>query len=290
MSVLTKVFVVLVTVLSILLVALFVPFVAKTENYKEQVRLAKTEAEGARQTAAQRQTEINTMQNKQTEAYVQLQSAKALVDQQVLALNDRLAQSEKEGLEAKADLVKREADLTQLSAAAKLSTQLQEAMEAELRDRRTAMVSQQTRMIELQDRIEEITSQLQAAERQRKRDAERLVDLETQLAETTKRLAQGGSAVAANTAGPTAPATFESSVTINGSVTKVDKVEGDSFAQINVGSAGGVEENMRFLVHRGDVYLGTLVITAVDTNAASGRMTLSTGDIQAGDKVLSGGQ
>lgn len=290
MSVLTKVFVVLVTVLSILLVALFVPFVAKTENYKEQVRLAKTEAEGARQTAAQRQTEINTMQNKQTEAYVQLQSAKALVDQQVLALNDRLAQSEKEGLEAKADLVKREADLTQLSAATKLSTQLQEAMEAELRDRRTAMVSQQTRMIELQDRIEEITSQLQAAERQRKRDAERLVDLETQLAETTKRLAQGGGPVAANVTAPTTPATFESSVPINGSVTKVEKVEGDSFAQINVGSAGGVEENMRFLVHRGDVYLGTLVITAVDTNAASGRMTLSTGDIQAGDKVLSGGQ
>lgn len=290
MSVLTKVFVVLVTVLSILLVALFVPFVAKTENYKAQAEAAKREALGARQAAEQRQSEMNAMQNKQTEAYVQLQSAKASVDQQVLALNDRLAQSEKEALEAKSDLVKREADLTQLSSATKLSTQLQEAMEAELRDRRSAMVSQQTRMIELQDRNEEITSQLQAAERQRKRDAERLVELESQLAETTKRLAQGGGAAASSTNGLTAPAPFESSVPISGAVSKVQKLEGDTFAQINVGSSGGVEENMRFLVHRGDTYLGTLVITAVDTSASSGRMTLITGDVQSGDKVLSGGQ
>jgi hypothetical protein len=287
LSVLTKVFVVLVTVLSILLVALFVPFVAKTDNFKQQVEAARRDAQGARQTAEARQSEINSIQGKQSEAFVQLASAKALVDQQVLALNDRLAQAEKESLEAKSELVKREADLTQFAAASKLDSQLREAMEAELKDRRSAMVSQQTRMIELQDRIEEVNAQLQAAERERKRTAERLVELESKNADLQKQALRGGAPAATAT---TPPADFESPVPIHGQVARVQKLEGDTFVQINIGKTSGVEENMRFLVHRGDTYLGTLVITAVDTTASSGRMKLLTGEPQEGDQVLSGGQ
>jgi hypothetical protein len=71
----------------------------------------------------------------------------------------------------------------------------------------------------------------------------------------------------------------------------VQKVEDTTFVQINVGSADGVAKNMKFLVHRGNQLLGTLVITNVDTKASAGKLqVVGPGMLVAqGDAVLTGG-
>ena len=62
------------------------------------------------------------------------------------------------------------------------------------------------------------------------------------------------------------------------------------FAQINVGTADHVAKNMKFLVYRGTTYLGTLVISNVDTKASAGTLELTTGQqVNKGDGVLTGG-
>ena len=78
--------------------------------------------------------------------------------------------------------------------------------------------------------------------------------------------------------GTTVAAPFEPATPIQGKVSRVAKVEGDTFVEINVGKNDGVQPNMRFLIHRGDQYLGSLVISYVDSNASSGRMSLEKGD------------
>ena len=57
---------------------------------------------------------------------------------------------------------------------------------------------------------------------------------------------------------------------------------------VNVGTNDGVAKGMQFMVHRGDTYLGKLVIEDVDANASAGRMVLSKAPVQTDDAILAG--
>ena len=61
MSPLTKALVVLVTLLSVVMVAVAIPFVAKTDNYKNQVDTLKGELAAARQKASMVEQDIQNI-------------------------------------------------------------------------------------------------------------------------------------------------------------------------------------------------------------------------------------
>ncbi|HEX7010561.1 MAG TPA: hypothetical protein VF184_11295, partial [Phycisphaeraceae bacterium] len=61
-----------------------------------------------------------------------------------------------------------------------------------------------------------------------------------------------------------------------------------TLVQVNVGRSDGVQENMKFMVHRGDQFVGNLVIEAVDADASAGRIVLAKDQIQPGDAILAG--
>ncbi|HEX7008378.1 MAG TPA: hypothetical protein VF184_00255, partial [Phycisphaeraceae bacterium] len=67
MSTLTKAFVVLVTVLSILLVAVVVPFVARTQDLQSQLQATNSALNAAEQKARQYQAEITAAQDRVSE-------------------------------------------------------------------------------------------------------------------------------------------------------------------------------------------------------------------------------
>lgn len=83
---------------------------------------------------------------------------------------------------------------------------------------------------------------------------------------------------------------FFSPVLIQGQITRVEKVGGDTFVQIDVGQKHDVKQNMKFLVHRGELYVGSLVITFVDEQTAAGEIRFPGKDtmVKAGDGVVSG--
>jgi hypothetical protein len=74
---------------------------------------------------------------------------------------------------------------------------------------------------------------------------------------------------------------------IRGAVTKVRH----NIASISVGSADGVSLGMRFLIYRpsrgeeGPQYLGTLQVTAVEANQSAGTLIRAVGDIRPGDQA-----
>lgn len=293
MSTLTKAFVVLVTVLSILLVALVVSFVANTQDLSQRLRLAEQEREAARQVAVTRQAELSAAQEGAGRQITQLNNQINDLASQVTSLQAQLQTAQTSTQQERARLAGLEASLSQLSAAGAQTSALLEAVNQELQQRRGEAVTQQTKLIESADRIAELEGQLESLTRQVRRFSERMVSVQSrsqqlenviaQLPENVRRqlpgVGQEGGATRA-AASPEQP--------ISGQVTQVQQAGGETLVQVNVGRNDAVQENMQFMVHRGDQFIGNLLVESVDSNAAIGRMTLSQGQVQAGDQIFAG--
>ena len=290
MGVLTKVFVVLVTVLSVLLVALIVPFVANTENYKQQLEDSRTAKAAAEELATLRQNELNAAQSRDSEMVTVLKSQAQNLSTQINLLTQQLADSEAKARSESEKLAKFEADWSRLIATNQQNTQMTQELRAELTERREKMVDQQTQMIELADRNNELESQIEAMTRQVRRVHEQLTQLQEQNADLEQKLAQLPPQWQQKILSEEVQAApFIPETPIRGQITKVQQLKDELFVQVNVGENDGVITNMKFLVHRGNQFLGTLIITTVDAQNSAGRMQLTQGQVAVGDSILTGG-
>lgn len=293
MSILTKIFVVLVTVLSVLLVALIVPFVANTENFRGQLAQETQRRRAAEDKARDYQVEINAAQQAVAEQITDLNNKNQKLTATINTLQSDLATARADKQSETAKLAQLEATVSLLSASASQNSTILADLQTEVAQRRDAVVKLDRQRIELSDRVNQLQGDNEALTRSLRRTREQATSLESRLAEMNARIKslpdeyQGYfTDPAARLAGaePTEP-DFE----IRGRVTKVQSVEGVTFVQINVGSNDKVEPNMKFYVYRGDSeYVGTIVVNAVDTDASAGRVTLSSGSVAEGDMVYTG--
>lgn len=308
MSGLTKVFVVIVALLSVMLVSLLVPFVANTQNYKDQADAARQEATLARDAAALLQTQIRALRDGETEKAANLNNEVTDLKNDFQVIQQQLAEKDAEVIRMRAQVGALEADRARLAASNQQLAQILAKQDEELESRREQMVSMRSNLIDSETRITELEAQLGTAERAVRRVNEQLARLQeekgslesmwTRVPEDVRRSlsqAASGSAGGATGAGDSSasveywPTDLDRPLT--GRISQVHQEAGDTFVQVDVGQADGVEENMLMLVHRGDDYLGTLVITNVDERQAAGRMKLVKGgvEIAVGDAVLTGG-
>ncbi len=290
MGVLTKVFVVLVTVLSVLLGTLAVTFVANTENYKAKLEESVADKTAAEEIARLRQSELNAVQSNQSEQITLFKAqSESLITQNNLLTQQR-AEAEAAAQRETGKLAKFEADWSRLTAANQQYAQMTKEIQEELKQRREQIVDQQTRSIQLADRNNELESQLAALTRQVRRVHEKMTNLQEENADLQGKLAQLPPQWQAKILSEeVAVAPFVPETPIRGQVTRVEQLEGETFVQVNVGRNDGVESNMKFLVHRGSQFLGTLIITTVDANSSAGRIELMQGRVSVGDMVLTGG-
>ncbi len=290
MGVLTKVFVVLVSMMSVLLVALIVPFVANTENFKQQLDDASAAKTAAEESARLRQNELNAAQSTESEKVTLLKSQAENLITQINLLTQQLAESEARAQSESAKLSKFESDWSRLSAANQQYAQITKELQAELKQRREQVIDLQTKSIQLADRNNEMESQLEALTRQVRRVHEKMTNLQEQNADLERRMAQLPPQWQAKLLSEETQVTpFVPETPIRGQITRVEQLDDEVFVQVNVGSNDGVATNMKFLVHRGSQFLGSLIITTVDEQTAAGRMQLLQGNVAVGDLILTGG-
>jgi predicted nucleic acid-binding Zn-ribbon protein len=294
LSILTKIFVVLVTVLSVLLVALIVPFVANTENFRGQLADANRRIIAAEDKARDYQVEINAAQEAVRMQVEELSNKTQKLTSTINTLQSDLATARAEKQSETAKLAQLEASVSLLSAADDTKTKMLDGMQSELTERRDQVVKLDRQRIELSDRVNQLASDNEALSRNIRRTREQATAYEQALAAINARiqslpddvrllLTEPDRRVAAVEGG------VEPDFVIRGQVTKVEIVEGTTFVQINVGQNDRVEPNMKFYVHTSDNrFVGTIVISAVDTDAAAGRVVLSSGKINPGDNVFTG--
>lgn len=281
---LTKAFVVLVTVLAILLVALQVSSVAQYDDLRgrlAEVDTARSAAESTARLREQQRAELEQSYNVQLgERDGQVREAR----NQVTSLQAQLASAQESARAARTDLERWEASLERLSAAETLNAAELKALNEELVARRQESVEQRTRLIESTGRIAELSTQSESLEAQVRRMRERLQAIQEANREMENRLARAGVADVAEDDLPVAP-----SHTIAGQITRVQQRGDDVLVQVNVGENDGVSERMEFMVHRGERFLGRLVIDAVEPDSAVGHLRLIQDEIREQDAIYAGG-
>lgn len=286
MSIFTRIFVVLVMLLSVLLVALVVPYVVNSDNFKgkwEDERTRRIVAEVNAQMAEARVTE--TMQALNTEISnrdEQLQALGAQISQKDIKLGDQQAQI--------IQLQNLNADVRQqlatLASASDQNAKLLEVASSEVTDRREKMLRLQQKNIEVADALRSKIVESETLDRQVRLLKEQQTDLLKQNENLEQRATTG---TAPGTAAGAPSVGFESSTAIRGVVTDIQKINDETFVAINVGSNDKVQTGTRFMIHRGNEFLGSAVIMKVDLNSSAGRVTLQRGEISRDDEALSGG-
>lgn len=294
MSIVSRIFVVLVTILSVAQLAMIGPFIQNTENFRAKLTEAQQSRDSAEAARALLEGEKNAYFKNQTQMVKDLRN-------ETLRLNDEIARlaSDKGRLESeiergKSSVQEAAANNARTTAVSEQLGAMNIALKTELDGRRTEMVKLQTRLIELGETNTVLSSKLETFERQVRRFSEQMAMLEDdnrKLEEIIRKVPQDVLRVATGGT-PDDPTKqldpIEAAVRINGLVTDVRKIDSTTFVEVNVGKQDGLSENMKFLVHRGDQFIGTLVITNVDLKSAAGRMRILQGDVNKGDAVFTG--
>jgi len=276
------------TLFSIVLVSLVLPYVANQENYREQRDAANVRAEGAYAQAAL--------------ANELAANARKAVNDEISGLDARISglNVEKDALvterdtlrgnlaRVRADLARTQADIANLTSAATKFAAIQVDLQAELASRRTDNTKMSKQILELENANNELQSSRATLTRQQRLAREQLIQAQEEIEELQAFIKDIPQSVLDELAkGKTDGGTVQTEVTIRGQVTDVRTVGEDTvLVQLNVGSNDGVKERMRFVVHRGENYLASIVILSVDEERAAGRVTIS----KAGTAVKVGDQ
>lgn len=284
LSSLTKAFVVLVTVLSVVLVALIVPFVAKIENFANTTDKLKTERTQAREAARIAEGELSAVQTRLSELATAHGSQKAKLTAQIIELQSALDKARDQVNQERAGLADLKTAFSRLTSANEQANRLLAVLNDELKTGRKQMVDLRTKVIELTDKNNELSSLVLSYDR----NLRRLKEENTAMAEQLEALVQtGGQVPAASAELPAAPLVAHP---ISGRVTRVDAATDTTFVEVNIGRKDGMAEGMDLIVYRGeDEYLGTLMIDKVDSTASAGhmvRMGISTLVVEPGDSTI----
>jgi hypothetical protein len=294
-SILTKLFVVLVTIMAVVLAALIIPYVSNVQEYRGQADRALAAKNTAESLARTAQTEVAVIQAGDSQQMALLKAKERELTNSINALENQKTALEADLASTRAQQGQQEADLTRLTSAVQQATAIQASQEQELKQLRQDVIEQRTRNIQLADANTELESANNILLRQVRVQKENIQELNEQVLALRNTLdqipdadrrAQGGRNGVDTVSGPPG----ELPTLTYGKVTAVEDVTGQVFLQINLGRADGVRENSVFRVHRGDTFLGKLTVTRVDDRTAVGQVTLNPGiNIAPGDSVQSGG-
>ena len=289
MSVLTKVLVLLVTVLAVVLSTLMIAFVADVDDLKGQLRQAKEAQTVAEARARTKEGELSSAHQRLNELYSSMESAVSSLMTENNTLETNLADRAAELASAKGQIAQLSSDLSRLTGAEQQLAEFVTVQENELKNRREAMVKLQTQRVQLIDRINELEGGLNTATRSVRYLQEdihakqiRIDDLHAQISrlpvewQVTIRTEQIEEEIG-----------FESSTFIAGRVKQISQYDGATLVALDVGSNDSVKPGMKFRVHRGNQFLASMIIRLVDANESAGRIDFGQG-VAVGDEVQSG--
>ncbi|UCC31397.1 MAG: hypothetical protein JSU86_03800 [Phycisphaerales bacterium] len=286
MSILTKVFVVLLVVFSIAFTSMTVAIVAQTTNwretaekYREHARVADT---NLRHAHAANAAQLATARD-EVRAYLE----------RITEIDGQLQDARNEAAQLRAEVAKAASEKSSSEAINRgLLSQLQvvEAARAEYRTQRDDLelrnIELERRSIDLNDRVNELTATTTVLLEQKRQYEQQINILRSQNEKLVQqaRRAPGGAAFEHPEGAAmrdVVALTPVARTAIRGKVLEVAA----NLVTIGVGSADGVKKDMVFVIHRNGEYVGDLKITLVDPNQSAGQIVRSSVAPKAGDDV-----
>lgn len=268
MSTLTKLFVVLLIICSIVLTAATVTFVNRVDDFQKE-RVASTgEINRLKQELDTAQSEASAAKLREQQAQGDFNRARTELDQQLNEARQALGQREAALNELKTKAGIQDATLTDLASAQKVAQQ----NVTDLQKRLDQIITENDKIrlanAELTGANTDLAKRLDATESERRFLAEQINQLRSDLASAHNFLRDRGITLDSMRQRPAAP------TRLTGVVRDVRRENGISYATISLGSAQGVKKGMQFnIVDQGrNDFLGVITVEAVEQNQAFGRL------------------
>jgi hypothetical protein len=289
---LTKLFVVLVSLLAVMITPLVAVNAVNEQSFKdkwlaaEQKRNAAIEQLDGEQQARMAEASAAAVQTKELE----LRIAQVQKDYDASVAEARRLQGElADARSGQEDIRARIAMMAQTQQA---QQQLGETLVAELRGLRTRAVDAERQAVDLEQELGVVRSQLevaQAARRALQEEVQQLNEERDQAMDTIARYVAYIGELPSARAGAAAgyrPADRN----LSASIVNVRRSEDSTLAEINAGSRDGVQEGWVLTIADGSRFVGNLRIIEVDVNRATGVIELedtdSRGAVRAGQRAI----
>lgn len=274
MHILTKIFVVLVSLLAIFMVPLVVVSTLNQEHW--------------RATALDGQTQLTAARNDLNQQSLRMQAQVALRDERLAVYSQReqaqnsqieaqlmtIEKSEAELLEARSKLASREQMELALAQSISTSNDLNKLLIGDLDNLRSRTVSAETRRIEVDERLAQAQARLQVADDARKVLQEENESLRQEQQRNEETLAQFAAGNFGSLDGSNRSLEAGIAPDRNLTATVLDVARGDNtLVEIDAGSRDGVQEGWILTIGDGGTFIGRLRIIQVDLNRSTGLLT-----------------
>ncbi len=274
MSTLTKILIVLLTISSIFLCGIVVTYVANAENYRKKYLDQKKEYDAAVENEKQAVKNFNDIKEEMARQKTELEGKNADLKSNVEVLDSKLKEAEIQKDKWINEAGKWQAITRDFYDTNDKQRQLLEDTLAKLKTIEAEQIKSDKEIKETTAALIEKMAIIDDLEKQWKQLLEEKTDLQNRL---NQLLQQAGKAVAApEPVTPTkekaqvAPPTVD--ISLNGLITAVDLE--NSLAEISIGAANGVKQNMTFHVTRADKFICDIVILDVEPEKAIGTLEL----------------
>jgi hypothetical protein len=270
-SALTKIFVILLVVLSIMVSSGLVVFVNRVEDYK-------TTAAGAVANANAVKTQLERTQAELAAAVANGQALVAAADHRTEAMRAQYETANRQILDFKGQIAQLNAQVASsgatsqgLQAALKAAQDNQAVLQAQILETRKSYDEMAKKNTEANLSISDLANRNQVLERQ-------LRNAQEEIAAMQEESKLGGPRAAASSvpAAGTSDAGGESNVNLNGVIRATQTIGGIKYATISLGSADAVRKGMTFRVlggAGGNQFLGYVTVNSVEPHEAVGRLT-----------------
>ncbi len=277
MSPLTKALVLLVTILSIVLVALVVPFVAQTDDLNGQiaaletkVRVAEASATKANGDKAELESALAKAGTDQSDTINALRTDSTKLTQTVTTLEAQLKESSSQ-------TAKLSTTISLMSATQDQLTKLLEDRNAIVSEAQASNVDLKKQKAQLAQANNDLDAQVNGLSRTVRLLNEKIVDLQEQASGT------------ATAAGPSNTGSSYGGEEIQASITGIETVDDIVLVSLNVGANDAVSPNTKFVIFRnGDQFVGTATIKSVDETVSVAKIDSAKSTILVGDNAMTG--
>lgn len=274
MHILTKIFIVLVTLLAVAMVPLIATYTTNENSYRAKYRASEDQR---RVSTVRAQDAENALVAQRGQLQQEIDARQATIDS--LRREASNASSNTSSLLAQigrleAQIAQSNANLQSLSSASEVNSELKQRFVDENYDLREEVIDSERMVMEMEDQLEQARYEADEAMRASRKAKEERFNMEKQLDTLQARIyayiskfGELDTVVAASTG-------IAPNRTMTSTVLTVSRNNDDVLVEINSGSRDGVQEGWIMTVGDDGTFLGRLQIDEVDINRSIGRVTL----------------
>lgn len=294
MHVLTKIFVVLVALLTVALVPLVAMNATNEASFQKKFKDAEASAATSQATlAAERSASQAAVQKLESDIRA-MEGKVADLQKQVDTKSVAARKAEQELAGSKAAQASVAANLELLAQSGKANSTLTDSLVAELRSLRTKSMDAEKRLVDVQEAFDASQSSLEVADAARRalqEEVKRLADeKDNALATIAEYVASVGEISTARAGVVSDKARVVATKNLAATIINVYRSGNVPLAEINAGSRDGVKTGWVMTIGEGSAFIGNLRITEVDLNRAVGVIELedanTRGEVKAGQRAI----